>query len=485
MLPTPSATPTLAHAKVNAVAGEGETSVSNEGSNPAHESGSAVVPSETAPVPSDTVAADPVPSLPPRPSKEAVDAAKPRSKEELRQEANKVKKVNFWGWVDVGFSHGVDDYDRTPIETDPLTKDGAIEVLQMRMEMRKVTIDLMRWREEYELAVSGNARQSDADSTSSTFSSVLDADEEDSATTDLDTKSDAPLRRSQSSAHISLRNNGNDLTSSSSSARESSIKNLLRRYPPTFNPTPATTSSKPSKTSLYPHPQYPTQLLPRRKQSEPAMSSPTKQRAQSSPASTLTISTTPPAALNNNILMSPTSTVSNATPPVPTPRARMPRSNTTGGSSSQASSMLSWNVLERPHSHIGSSTATKPASSPILHASRMQGATPASSATSVSSGSSGSLGSNGSSLGDGLGMPKRRDPGFVAGVAAAAAAGARWTWNEALAREHQKEVEASEGEMHAHGRGNERDNGSVRSDGKGGVLGGLVGFWKTDKSGKE
>ncbi|KAI9323985.1 hypothetical protein DFJ73DRAFT_283413 [Zopfochytrium polystomum] len=79
--------------------------------------------------------------------------APPKPKMSLKEEVEEVKKVNFWGWVDVGFSHSTDDYDRTPIEPEPLTREGAIEVIQMRMEMRKVTQELMQWREEYQKAI--------------------------------------------------------------------------------------------------------------------------------------------------------------------------------------------------------------------------------------------------------------------------------------------------------------------------------------------
>ncbi|KAI8843973.1 hypothetical protein BJ741DRAFT_589695 [Chytriomyces cf. hyalinus JEL632] len=60
------------------------------------------------------------------------------------------KKVNFWGWVDVGFSHSVDEYDRKPLCVDPLTKDGAIEVMEMRIAMKRVSDGMYKWRSDYE-----------------------------------------------------------------------------------------------------------------------------------------------------------------------------------------------------------------------------------------------------------------------------------------------------------------------------------------------
>ncbi|KAJ3030323.1 UNVERIFIED_CONTAM: hypothetical protein HDU68_009476 [Siphonaria sp. JEL0065] len=60
------------------------------------------------------------------------------------------KKVNFWGWVDVGFSHSIDDYDRKPITVDPLTKEDAIEVMEMRLAMKMEVQEMHRWRLEIE-----------------------------------------------------------------------------------------------------------------------------------------------------------------------------------------------------------------------------------------------------------------------------------------------------------------------------------------------
>ncbi|KAJ3132455.1 hypothetical protein HK100_005296 [Physocladia obscura] len=60
------------------------------------------------------------------------------------------KKVNFWGWVDVGFSHSIDEYDRKPIAVDPLTKEAAFEVMEMRVSMKRVSDEMYKWRSEYE-----------------------------------------------------------------------------------------------------------------------------------------------------------------------------------------------------------------------------------------------------------------------------------------------------------------------------------------------
>ncbi|KAJ3030091.1 UNVERIFIED_CONTAM: hypothetical protein HDU68_010126 [Siphonaria sp. JEL0065] len=78
------------------------------------------------------------------------------------------KKVNFWGWVDVGFSHSIDDYDRKPITVDPLTKEDAIEVMEMRLEMKMEVQEMYRWRSEIEnsFGVSSAASSATRDSTS-------------------------------------------------------------------------------------------------------------------------------------------------------------------------------------------------------------------------------------------------------------------------------------------------------------------------------
>ncbi|KAJ3398121.1 hypothetical protein HDV05_002712, partial [Chytridiales sp. JEL 0842] len=68
----------------------------------------------------------------------------------------KLRKVNFWSWVDVGFSHHPQDYDRTPLEPEPLTREAAVEVIQMRLEMRKITTELYKWREDYEAFLANN-----------------------------------------------------------------------------------------------------------------------------------------------------------------------------------------------------------------------------------------------------------------------------------------------------------------------------------------
>ncbi|KAJ3070716.1 hypothetical protein HDU98_006263, partial [Podochytrium sp. JEL0797] len=51
-----------------------------------------------------------------------------------------------WGWVDVGFSHSADDYDRKPIVVDPITKDDAIEVMELRMAMKQEMLEMTQYR---------------------------------------------------------------------------------------------------------------------------------------------------------------------------------------------------------------------------------------------------------------------------------------------------------------------------------------------------
>ncbi|KAJ3113708.1 hypothetical protein HDU96_003037 [Phlyctochytrium bullatum] len=55
--------------------------------------------------------------------------------------------VQFWEWVDVEYTHSPADYDRTPITPDPMSKEEAREVVEMRLEMRRVTHELCRQRD--------------------------------------------------------------------------------------------------------------------------------------------------------------------------------------------------------------------------------------------------------------------------------------------------------------------------------------------------
>ncbi|KAJ3060954.1 hypothetical protein HDU98_003107 [Podochytrium sp. JEL0797] len=393
--------------------------------------------------------------LPPRPSKEKVDSAvAKKSKEELREEVAKVKKVNFWGWVDVGFSHGVDDYDRTPIEPDPLTREGAIEVLQMRLEMRKVTQELSKWREEYEDAINGRGGDlyDPSPFTDNTTSSPLD--EQDPSQLQSPPSTSQNLRRSQSTTTLP-----GDPTNT-----QAAMAALLRRYPPILT-SQQDPQSTPSKSHIYPHPQYPTHLLPRKKQSAPqvASSSPPK-RSQSMPASALKITTTPPIA----------PVAAKAAIPAPRPR---PRPQKSGASTTGGGLFPSWNMLERPHSHAGTSG---PSSKPVLHPSPLanQAAAAAASAAEVTASMNGGGGPPTVPP-----VPRKRDAAFAQGAAAAAASGARWTWNEALARNHEKEVEAAESGGMSAGVHQEAVGGHVKEK-SGGLVGGLVGFWRSDK-GKE
>ncbi|KAJ3087179.1 hypothetical protein HK100_008460, partial [Physocladia obscura] len=169
------------------------------------------------------------------------------SNESLLDEVAKVKKVNFWGWVDVGFSHGVDDYDRTPIETDPLTREGAIEVLQMRLEMRRATQELLQWRAEYERAVHSSSGLSAlmSEDDSSDFSDEPtennennDQEHDDDNNSLRRTKSTPRLHHNRSSQHQKL------------SARET----LQQRFPPVAPDASSVHHATSNATALYPHP---------------------------------------------------------------------------------------------------------------------------------------------------------------------------------------------------------------------------------------
>ena len=85
----------------------------------------------------------PLPRLPP-PTRSAL--RKRRSSPRL----STAKSVRWVEWVDVGSAHAPPDYDRTPIECEPLSKAGALEVVWMRLEMRRYNDELVRERDEME-----------------------------------------------------------------------------------------------------------------------------------------------------------------------------------------------------------------------------------------------------------------------------------------------------------------------------------------------
>ncbi|KAJ3203228.1 hypothetical protein HDU82_006747 [Entophlyctis luteolus] len=97
-----------------------------------------------------TIVGDSFPSNPEFGCKMAKDSPKGSPGAAVSLSSPGTKKVNFWGWVDVGFSHSVDDYDRKPIAVEPLTKDGAVEVMEMRMAMKRVSDEMTRSRAAYE-----------------------------------------------------------------------------------------------------------------------------------------------------------------------------------------------------------------------------------------------------------------------------------------------------------------------------------------------
>ncbi|ORY22816.1 hypothetical protein BCR33DRAFT_148673 [Rhizoclosmatium globosum] len=165
----------------------------------------------------------------------------------------------------------------------------------MRMEMRKVTNELQRWREEYELAING-ALQSDT---------LTDAPATLSPTThesfDFPEKPDIALRRAQSTAALASSFGADDAApGSQSSNTAAAMAQLLRRYPPVAPSSTSSLKDSTPATSMYPKPQYPTHLLPRRKQSSPQLTTPsspsspsstTPQRANSMPTAALSITT--------------------------------------------------------------------------------------------------------------------------------------------------------------------------------------------------
>jgi hypothetical protein len=60
------------------------------------------------------------------------------------------KKVQFHNLVKVAYTHNKEDYDRSSIDCDALTKFEAIEIIQMRMTFRKETEYLYRRRQALE-----------------------------------------------------------------------------------------------------------------------------------------------------------------------------------------------------------------------------------------------------------------------------------------------------------------------------------------------
>ncbi|KAJ3105189.1 hypothetical protein HK100_003931 [Physocladia obscura] len=421
------------------------------------------------------------------------------SNESLREEVAKVKKVNFWGWVDVGFSHGIDDYDRTPIETDPLTREGAIEVLQMRLEMRRATQELLQWRSEYEKAVYSSA------SATGSFSSLSEDGSSDFS--DEPTENNGPQQEEQSSNNLRRTKSTPKLHHNINSQKLSAREALQQRFPPVAPDAPSAHAVS-NATALYPHPKYPTHLLPRRRQSvsstpttlsQPSASPPhpaPPKRMQSMPVSAIAYPTTitPTTPI---ITSTATSTPPQQQPPVPIPRLR-----------AASNKLLSpWPVLERPHSHAGTNSQALPSlsattaaslpprpnlSSPLQQQQQQPPVSPP--------------------------IARRRDPSFTAQQAQQAASGARWTWNEALARDHQKDTtqEQQDAVFAAHEHlaalalnppqqllHPSRDSVPSLADSRpsstnsstttatappekekhaSSVLGGLVGFWKNDKS---
>ncbi|KAJ3104316.1 hypothetical protein HDU97_009392 [Phlyctochytrium planicorne] len=104
------------------------------------------------------------------------------------------RRVQFWQWVDVEFTHSLSVYDRTSIATIPLTKEEARDVVAMRWEMRQVTRELYRQRQALEkLAMTTSSHASDsedaacpsfASSTSSSSSSASNASDDEEITED-------------------------------------------------------------------------------------------------------------------------------------------------------------------------------------------------------------------------------------------------------------------------------------------------------------
>src|SRR4051812_23845162 len=54
--------------------------------------------------------------------------------------------INSWGWVDVGFSHSIEDYDRRPLPVEQLTYQAAAEIIEMRAAMTHAYTNMHEWR---------------------------------------------------------------------------------------------------------------------------------------------------------------------------------------------------------------------------------------------------------------------------------------------------------------------------------------------------
>jgi len=74
---------------------------------------------------------------------------KSNSKTDLKNQ----KHVVFNEMVSVGYTHHTDNYDRSVIETSPLTKKDIEEVLKMREEMHKETQRLIKKQREIEMQI--------------------------------------------------------------------------------------------------------------------------------------------------------------------------------------------------------------------------------------------------------------------------------------------------------------------------------------------
>jgi hypothetical protein len=217
------------------------------------------------------------------------------------------KKVNFWGWVDVGFSHATDEYDRTPIDPEPLTREGAVEVIQMRMEFRKVTQDLLKWREDYENALNAVAATSLSSSTVSSTSSHLD---------------------------------------NTNGAEVNVMKEFQRMNPPAV---PSGGFKGVKRRPQYPKPTYPQQMYPRQK----AMTVESPERTESStvrdPSSKDVPATTTPS-FPSQAAAAASGLLAWKRPSPPDKPAKPSRLSMLVGAS-QRPSLSPAQVLERPHSH--------------------------------------------------------------------------------------------------------------------------------------
>lgn len=62
-----------------------------------------------------------------------------------------VKRVSFNEWVDVTLTYPSEEYDRMPIDCDPISTEEAMEVIHMRVAMREHSRRLQQ--QEYERAL--------------------------------------------------------------------------------------------------------------------------------------------------------------------------------------------------------------------------------------------------------------------------------------------------------------------------------------------